>query len=147
MVGLGTDLDEAERPGILGHAGGQRRRRRGRAVLEGQLGLVRGQRCWRGLVSLGLISCGLISCGLIRFGSGSLGRNRVIGRDAAGLGFGHAGLGGDDRERTRMRRNDRADRSLIGQDSGPGNSGGRRGIGGARAVLTRPSCLDRASLD
>ena len=124
MVGLGVDLDQPGRLGILGHARGQRRRRRGRAVLGRRPGLVR---------------CGLICCGLIRFGGSGLGRDRVIGRrDAAGPGIAHAGLGGDDRGRARMRRDDRGDRSLGGQGSRPRDSGERGGIGGARAILSPP---------
>jgi hypothetical protein len=84
MVGLGADLDEAERPGILGHARGQRRRRRVRAVLEGQLGLVRGQCRWRGLVSLGLSSLGLIRRGLIRCGPVRFGSSRLVRIESSG---------------------------------------------------------------
>jgi hypothetical protein len=119
MVGLGADPDQSERPGILGHVGEPGRYRRGRAVLRGRSVLVRGRRHWRGLIRLGLIRLGLIRLGLIRagliragliraglfwFGSIRFSGERVIGRDIAGLGIVQAGLGGDDREMTRMHR-------------------------------------------
>ena len=147
IVGLGANLDQPQRPGILGYAGGRGRLWRGRAVVGSRPGLGRGQLRWCGLIRLRLIRLELIRLALFRVGRSGLAGNRMPRRPAAGLGVGHVGLEGDDRERTRMPRGDRGGWSLSGQGSRRGHAAGRRGIRRARAVLSRRGRFDRARLN